>query len=56
MTDSSKPRTLSSISVEQCTISSEYLERDVIVDVYLPAAMVKPEQLSLLLINDGQDL
>jgi enterochelin esterase-like enzyme len=54
MTDSKT--TLSSVVVEQCTISSEYLEREVTVDVYLPAAMAKPEQLSLLLINDGQDL
>ena len=51
-----KPHTLSSVVVEQCTISSEYLEREVTVDVYLPAAMVNPEQLSLLLVNDGQDL
>jgi hypothetical protein len=43
MTDS-KPSSLSSVTVEQCTISSEYLEREVIVDVYLPSAMIKPEQ------------
>jgi enterochelin esterase-like enzyme len=55
MTDS-KQRSLSSVVVEQCTLSSEYLEREVIIDVYLPSAMIKPEQLSLLLINDGQDL
>jgi enterochelin esterase-like enzyme len=51
-----KPTALSSIVAEQCIISSEYLEREVTIDVYLPATMIKPEQLSLLLINDGQDL
>jgi len=55
MTDT-RPTVLSSIAVEQCTISSEYLERDVTIDIYLPVAMAKRQQLSLLLINDGQDL
>lgn len=48
--------TISSSIVEQHTIPSEYLERDVIIDVYMPAAILKNEQISLLLINDGQDL
>jgi enterochelin esterase-like enzyme len=47
---------VSSILVEQKIISSEYLARDVIFDVFLPASVVQPEQVSLLLINDGQDL
>ena len=51
-----KTHPVSSIITEQCTLSSEYLERDVIVDVYLPVSYAKHEQLSLLLINDGQDL
>ena len=49
------PNEVSFVTVEQSIISSEYLERDVIVDVYLPV-MTEPVPLSLLLINDGQDL
>lgn len=45
-----------SIIVEQITITSDYLERDVIIDAYLPKNVILPEQLSLLLFNDGQDL
>lgn len=44
------------ILVEQDTIFSEYLEREVIYDAYLPKQVEHPEQMSLLLINDGQDL
>jgi enterochelin esterase-like enzyme len=44
------------VFVETNIIFSQYLERDVQVDAYLPTSIVKPEQLSLLLINDGQDL
>jgi enterochelin esterase-like enzyme len=44
------------ILVEQVIIQSEYLEREVIFDAYLPANISKPEHISLLLINDGQDL
>jgi enterochelin esterase-like enzyme len=47
--------TLKNIFVEQNTLYSSYLERDVIYDVYMPTSAV-PEQMSLLLINDGQDL
>lgn len=47
---------VSSVIVEQKIIPSEYLERDVTIDVYLPAAVVHPDQVSLLLINDGQDI
>lgn len=35
---------------------STYLERDVTVDFYLPAPVIDPSEISLLLINDGQDL
>lgn len=42
--------------VEQFTIMSEYLEREVTIDAYLPNEIQFPDQLSLLLINDGQDL
>ena len=44
------------IIIEQKTIYSQYLERDVIVEAYLPTNVLLPEQMSLLLINDGQDL
>ncbi len=51
-----KPSTLHAVHVEQITVTSIYLERDVIVDAYLPKDVSKPEHISLLLINDGQDL
>ncbi len=41
---------------EQKTMYSQYLEREVVFDVYLPNHVTFPEQMSLLLINDGQDL
>ncbi len=44
------------ILIEENTVYSEYLERDVRFDAYLPTAGINPEQMSLLLINDGQDL
>ncbi|WP_018615003.1 alpha/beta hydrolase [Segetibacter koreensis] len=43
--------------VEQRRIYSDYLERDVIVDIYLPISLLgTAEEIELLLINDGQDL
>lgn len=47
---------LSNVSVEQRTIASTFLKRQVIVDCYLPKNVSAPDNLSLLLINDGQDL
>ncbi len=47
---------LKTLITENHTISSTYLLRDVKVDCYLPAAINNPSQLSLLLVNDGQDL
>ena len=44
------------ILVEQHIITSALLEREVIVDAYLPTNVPFPEQMGLLLINDGQDL
>jgi enterochelin esterase-like enzyme len=44
------------ILVEQNVITSAFLEREVIVDAYLPTNIPFPEQMGLLLINDGQDL
>ncbi|HMO33738.1 MAG TPA: alpha/beta hydrolase-fold protein [Lacibacter sp.] len=37
-------------------LESGYLDRTVDVDVYIPSHVKHPEQMSLLLINDGQDL
>jgi len=47
---------LTSIIVERITLCSHFLSRDVIVDAYLPTNVANPGNLSLLLINDGQDL
>src|SRR5205085_9583468 len=44
------------IIVEDHLLTSEFLERDVKVDCYLPAGAGNLSFLSLLLINDGQDL
>ena len=44
-----------SIYIEQKKIRSVYLKRKVVVDFYLPS-IEEPGELSLLLINDGQDL
>lgn len=47
---------LSNIRVEQRTIASTLLKRHVIIDCYLPKNVSSWKDLSLLLINDGQDL
>jgi enterochelin esterase-like enzyme len=41
---------------EQSKLTSTYLDRDVIIDFYLPTNVASPGEISLLLINDGQDL
>jgi enterochelin esterase-like enzyme len=41
---------------EHITIESELLQREVIVDCFLPTAVPQPEEMSLLLINDGQNM
>jgi len=46
----------SGVLVETITIASVMLERVLNVDVYIPRMITDPSQLSLLLINDGQDL
>lgn len=51
-----KPIVLSSVTVKQFSLASEYLEREVLVDIYLLLPQMQADQLSLLLINDGQDL
>jgi enterochelin esterase-like enzyme len=44
------------ITVERAELVSEFLERVVKVDFYLPLHIEQPDEISLLLINDGQDL
>jgi enterochelin esterase-like enzyme len=44
------------LCLEQRVVYSEFLERDVIIDVYLPTLPVEAKDVTLLLINDGQDL
>jgi len=47
---------LTHILTERTILDSVFLKREVIVDFYLPVNVERPEQMSLLLINDGQDL
>lgn len=47
---------LSNILVEQKLIASRFLKRNVLVDLYLPKDIPTPSALSLLLLNDGQNL
>ncbi|OIR14336.1 enterobactin/ferric enterobactin esterase [mine drainage metagenome] len=47
---------VSGIVTEQHAIVSQYLQREVIADVYFPSKNFHPESMNLLLINDGQDL
>lgn len=47
---------LSQIIVEQKAVASKFLKRYVLVDFYLPKNIPNPSNLSLLLINDGQNL
>lgn len=47
---------ISSINLRSHVLTSEFLKRDVKVDCYIPAATTDLSFLSLLLINDGQDL
>ncbi len=46
----------SQVMVDENTVHSTFLDRDVLVDAYLPKEVDNPGALSLLLINDGQDL
>ncbi|MCD2423127.1 esterase [Niabella pedocola] len=41
---------------ERATVLSAFLKREVMIDFYLPTVLDDPYGLSLLLINDGQDL
>lgn len=55
MSASATPGTLL-IDTTRYTLLSDYLEREVEIDIYQPRQIDLPDQLSLLLINDGQDL
>ena len=46
----------SAVLKETTQIESRTLTRDVQVDFYLPAPVSRPEEISLLLINDGQEM
>lgn len=48
--------TYSTIRIEKRGLYSDYLERDVILDLYLPVNVLSLDNLPLLLVNDGQDL
>ena len=54
--DETKSNIFTTVVVDQYILQSDYLERKVIVDIYLPKPFSNQEQVSLLLINDGQDL
>ena len=47
---------LTYILTERTILDSVFLKREVILDFYLPVNVEHPDQMSLLLINDGQDL
>jgi enterochelin esterase-like enzyme len=47
---------LSGLIVEQKALASKFLKRHVTIDCYLPKNLLSLNDLSLLLINDGQDL
>ena len=47
---------VSGILVETVALTSSYLERDVVIDFYLPKNVPDPATMSLLLINDGQNM
>lgn len=51
-----QPVNVSGILVEQSTVESTFLERDVTVDFFLPKNVSNPAAMSLLLINDGQNM
>lgn len=42
--------------IESFTIESDYLDRKVLLDAYLPKSIQNPSTITLLLINDGQDM
>lgn len=51
-----RPHDPSSILAENAIVHSQFLERDVKIDFFLPRDMDDPEHSSLLLVNDGQNM
>jgi enterochelin esterase-like enzyme len=47
---------VSGVLPENAVLHSEYLQREVIVDFFLPKNVADPSAMSLLLINDGQNM
>jgi enterochelin esterase-like enzyme len=47
---------VSGVLPENAVLTSEYLQREVIVDFFLPKNVSDPSAISLLLINDGQNM
>lgn len=47
---------VSGVLPENAVLASEYLEREVIVDFFLPKNVAEPAAMNLLLINDGQNM
>lgn len=47
---------VSGVLPENAVLTSEYLEREVIVDFFLPKNVSDPSAMNLLLINDGQNM
>jgi hypothetical protein len=45
-----------SVPVQNVILSSTHLDRDVRIDIYFPPVSSDNEPVSLLIINDGQDL
>lgn len=44
------------VLLENTTLQSEHLEREVTVDFFLPKNVADPAEMNLLLINDGQNM
>jgi enterochelin esterase-like enzyme len=51
-----RPVNPSSILTENATVHSQFLERDVQIDFFLPGNIGHPANASLLLVNDGQNM
>ena len=51
-----QPTIVSGILVENLVFPSEFLQRELKIDCYLPKNVADPSSMRLLLINDGQDM
>jgi enterochelin esterase-like enzyme len=54
--DAMEDAALEQVTVKQAVLSSRFLLRDVTVDFYVPSIITPSKPISLLLINDGQNL